>query len=75
VDRFNEVRAETPPDSRVVSLANGPDGTRVSTVHAVRRDGIIIEFFVNVRQEGTVWKIERWPTDELVNRPLALEPR
>jgi hypothetical protein len=59
VERFKQVRAETPPDSRVVSLASGPDDTRVATVQAVRRDGIIIEFFLNIRQEDTIWKIER----------------
>ena len=59
VDRFQEVRAETPADSRVVSLASGPDGTRVATVQALRRDGVVIEFFLKVRQEGTGWKVER----------------
>ena len=57
--RFEEVRADTPADSRVVSLANAPDGTRVATVQALRRDGVIIEFFLKVRQEGTGWKVER----------------
>jgi len=59
VARFEALRAETPPGSRVVSLADGPGGTRVATVQALRRDGVIVEFFLNVRQEGTAWKIER----------------
>ena len=58
-DRFKAIRAETPPDSRVVLLANGPDGTRVATVQARRRDGVIIESSLKLRQEGTAWKVER----------------
>ena len=59
VARFEAVRAETPPDSRVVSLADGRGGARIATVQAVRRDGVIVEFFLELRQEGTVWKVER----------------
>jgi hypothetical protein len=57
--RFEEVRAETPPDSRVVSLSDDPDGSRVATVQAVRHDGVIVEFFLRVRREGTGWRVER----------------
>jgi hypothetical protein len=57
--RFEDIRAETPPDSRVVALADGPDGTRVATVQAVRRDGVILEFFLRIHQEGVLWKIDR----------------
>jgi hypothetical protein len=59
LERFSGLRAETPPDSRVVALANGPGDTRVATVQAVRRDGIIVEFFLSIRQEDNIWKIER----------------
>ena len=58
-DRFKEVRAETPVDSRVVSLTDGPNGTRIATVQAKRRDGVITEFFLTLRQEGTAWRVER----------------
>ena len=58
-DRFKDVRSETPVDSRVVSLADGPNGTKVATVQAKRRDGVITEFFLTLRQEGTGWKVER----------------
>jgi hypothetical protein len=58
-DRFDEVRAETPADSRVVSLADGPDGTRIATIHALRRDGVVIESFLRLRREGAVWKVDR----------------
>ena len=58
-DRYKEVRAETPADSRVVLLADGPNGTRIATVQATRRDGVIIESFVTLRQEGRSWKVER----------------
>ena len=57
--RFEEVRAETPADSRVVSLTDGPDGSRVATVQAVRGDGVIIESFLRLRHEGTGWRVER----------------
>jgi hypothetical protein len=59
LERFQDVRADTPSDSRVVSLASGPDGTAVATVQAMRRDGVVIEFSLKVRQVGTAWKIER----------------
>jgi hypothetical protein len=42
-----------------VALADGPDGTRVATVQAVRRDGVILEFFLRIHQEGVLWKIDR----------------
>ena len=58
-DRYKAIRAETPADSRVVSLADGPDGTRIATVQARRRDGVIIESFLKLRQEGAAWKVER----------------
>ena len=58
-ERFTNVRAETPPDSRVVALVNGPDDTRIATVQSVRRDGVVVEFFLKLRLEGAVWKIER----------------
>jgi hypothetical protein len=59
VDLFKEIQAETPPDSRVVSLTEGPDDTRIATVQGKRRDGVIIESVVKVRREGTAWKVER----------------
>ena len=58
-DRFKALRAETPVDSRVVLLADGPNGTRIATVNARRRDGVITESFLKLRQEGTTWKVER----------------
>ena len=58
-DRFKTIRAETPVDSRVVSLAEGPDGTYVATVQGRRRDGVIIESSLTLRREGTAWKVER----------------
>jgi hypothetical protein len=58
-ERFKAIRAETPPDSRVVALVNGQDDTRIATVHSVRRDGVIVESFLKLRLEGGVWKIER----------------
>ena len=58
-ERFKEVRAETPPDSRVVALVTGPNDTRIATVQSVRRDGVILESFLKLRLEGAVWKIER----------------
>ena len=58
-DRYNEIRAETPADSRVVALVTAPDGSRVATVQALRRDGVIVESFLKIRQEGTGWKVER----------------
>ena len=58
VDRFKEVRAETPADSRVVSLTEGPNGTHIATVQGMRGT-IILEFSLKVRREGTAWKIER----------------
>ena len=58
-DRFTAIRAETPADSRVVSLAEGPDGTFVATVQGLRRDGIILESSLTLRREGTAWKVER----------------
>lgn len=59
MDRFEAVRAETPRDSRVVLLTSAADGSYVATVHSVRRDGVIVEFFLKVRQEATRWKVER----------------
>jgi hypothetical protein len=59
MDRFKGVRAETPPDSRVVLLATGPNDTRIATVQARRRDGVITEFFLTLHQQGTAWKVER----------------
>ena len=59
MDRFKALRAETPPDSRVVLIDERPDGTRVATVNARRRDGVIIESFLTLRQEGATWKVER----------------
>lgn len=58
-ERFEEVRDEMPPDSRVVSLTEGPDGTYVATVQGKRRDGVIIEFSVKVLREGPGWRIDR----------------
>ena len=58
-DRYKEIRAETPADSRVVMLARGPDDTRVATVQSTRRDGVVLESFLKLRQEGSVWKVER----------------
>ena len=58
-DRYNELRAETPPDSQVITLIERPDGTHVATVQGKRRDGVIIESAVKVRQEGGAWKVER----------------
>lgn len=57
--RFEEIRAETPAGSRVVSLADRPDGSRTATVQGVRRDGVIIELSFTLRQEGGSWKVER----------------
>ena len=59
LDRFNLIRAETPVDSRVVSLVTAPDGSRIATVQALRRDGVITEFFLKLRQEGSDWRVER----------------
>jgi hypothetical protein len=53
---------ETPADGRVVLLAHGPNDTRIVTVNTRRRDGVIIEFFLKLRQEGTSWKVERSST-------------
>ena len=57
--RFEAVRAETPADSRLVALAEGPEDTRVATVQAARRDGVIVEFSLKLRRTGTVWKVDR----------------
>ena len=59
LNRYNELRAETPADSRVISLAEGPDGTHIATVQGLRRDGIVIESSLKLRREGTAWKVER----------------
>ena len=59
LDLFKEIQAETPSDSRVVSLTEGPDATHVATVQGKRRDGVIIESVVKVRLEGNGWKVER----------------
>jgi len=58
-DRYNELRAETPADSHVITLIERPDGTHVATVQGKRRDGVIIESVVKVRQEGGSWKVDR----------------
>jgi hypothetical protein len=58
VDRFLELRAETPADSRVVSLTEGPDDTRIATVQG-KRGGIVIEASFKLRREGTAWKVDR----------------
>ena len=58
-DRYNELRSETPPDSQVITLIERPDGTHVATLQGKRRDGVIIESIVTVRQEGGAWKIDR----------------
>ena len=57
--RYKEVRAETPSDSRVVLLTKRPDGAYVATVQARRRDGVLLESTLTLRQEGTAWKVER----------------
>ena len=31
----------------------------IATVQARRRDGVIIESFVTLRQQGTDWKVDR----------------
>lgn len=59
LNRFNEIRGETPADSRVVSLAPARDGSWIATVQAVRRDGVITESFLTIRQEANDWKVER----------------
>lgn len=59
LDRFNEIRADTPTGSRVVAVADGPDSTRVATVHAFRGDGVVLESFLTLRREGGAWKVER----------------
>ena len=56
---FKEIQAETPADSRVVSLTEGPGDTRIATIQGKRRDGVIIESVVKIRREGTSWKVER----------------
>ena len=57
--QYNEIRGETPADSRVVTLVEGPDGVHIATVQGKRRDGVIIESVVKVRQEGGAWKVDR----------------
>ena len=57
--RYNEIRAETPAGSRIVMLTSGPDDTRIATVQSTRRDGVVLEDFPKLRQEGTAWKVER----------------
>ena len=59
MNRYSDLRAETPADSRVISLAEGPDGTHIATVQGLRRDGILIESSLKLRREGTAWKVER----------------
>ena len=46
------VRAETPADSRIVALAEGPDGTHIATVEGLRRDGDIVESSLKLRRGG-----------------------
>lgn len=59
-DRFQEIRGDTPADTRVVSLIEGADdGTRIATLQGKRRDGVIVESVVKLRREGTAWKVER----------------
>jgi len=53
-DRFS-----LPPGSRIVMLATGPGDMRVATVQSRRRDGVVLEEFLKLRLEGTVWKVER----------------
>ena len=53
------VRERTSPLSQVVTLIERPDGTHIATVQGKRRDGVIIESVVKVRQEGGAWKVER----------------
>ena len=57
-ERFAEVRAETPPDSRVVSLTGKDEDARVATVQGTR-DGIIIEFSLKLRRHNGAWRIDR----------------
>ena len=57
--RYNEIRAETPVASRIVMLAKGPNDTHIATVQSTRRDGVVLEDFLKLRQEGTAWKVER----------------
>jgi hypothetical protein len=53
--RLAQLRAETPPDSRVVDLRQTGE-TAVATVQG-HRDGIVLEFTLNLVRENGVWKI------------------
>jgi hypothetical protein len=58
--RFAELRAETPPDSRVVSLARPTSATAIATVDGTRTgDGVVIESNIELALIDGTWKITR----------------
>jgi len=57
-ERFAEIRAETPVNSRVVALTNTGDDTRIATVQGTRGE-IVVEFSLKLRRVGDSWKVER----------------
>ena len=57
-ERFAEIRADTPADSRVVSITTTGDDTRVATIQG-HRGTIVIESSLKLRLVAGTWKIER----------------
>jgi hypothetical protein len=55
---FAALRADTPPDSKVIGLATPTPENAIATVNGTR-DGIVIELTIELALERGVWKVAR----------------